>query len=152
MIVYSAGLRVSEVVNLRSSDIQADRGMIRVRLGKGRKDRMTLLSKRVFREIREFYPSFAGDFWLFPGMDGKSHLSVRSAEKIFQNSLRKSGIATTASIQSLRHAFATHLLENGADLRAIQQLLGHASVHTTQLYTHVSKQRLADIMSPLDRI
>ncbi len=152
MLVYSAGLRVSEAVCLRSGDVQPDRGVIVIRQGKGRKDRIALLSRRVAEEIRATYPSLQGDFWIFPGQNREKHLSIRSAEKVFQNAVRNAHIGAKVSIHSLRHAFATHLLEHGTDLRAIQKLLGHASLRTTQIYTHVSKHRLASIESPLDRI
>ncbi len=152
MAAYSAGLRVSEVVSLKISDIDFERNLITIRAGKGRKDRVTLLSN-AFRKSLDEYEKFEKiSEWLFSGHSAGTHLSVRTAEKVFENALKKSGIKKHATIHTLRHSFATHLLESGIDIRYIQKLLGHANVKTTEIYTHVSAKHLISIKSPLDKI
>ncbi|WP_342775473.1 tyrosine-type recombinase/integrase [Leptospira ilyithenensis] len=167
-LAYSAGLRVSEAVHLKISDIDFDRKMIRIEQAKGKKDRYTLLADSLCEELREYLlyrkkvlqfgpvstaqrsPAIKNE-WLFPG-HGFTQLSIRSAEKIFETSKQKLGITKKVSFHSLRHAFATHLLEQGTDLRMIQTLLGHMSVRTTQIYAKVSRTQLTKIRSPFDRI
>ena len=153
-VAYSAGLRVSEAVALRWSDLDRQRTMIFIRQAKGQKDRYSLLSRLAIDYLDAYAsqskqrPSSAG--WIFPGQDPGRHLSARSAEKIFENAARIAGIRKKVSFHSLRHAFATHLLESGVDIRYIQKLLGHRSTRTTQIYTHVSRTKLFEIPSPLD--
>ncbi|MDR2048511.1 MAG: tyrosine-type recombinase/integrase [Treponema sp.] len=148
MITYSSGLRVSEVVSLRKNDIDFSRRTILVRRSKGRKDRYTLLSERAAGLIREYCRVFGIDEWLFPSYNG--HISIRAAQHIFDKALRNAHIEKDVSIHSLRHTFATHLLENGTDIRYIQGLLGHASLSTTERYAHVARRALLRIRSPLD--
>ena len=150
-IIYSAGLRVSEGVRLKPGDIDLDRGMVRIRMGKGRKDRYSLLSRTAREFLVRYRLSEHSEDWIFPGQNPGNHLSIRSAESIFQNALQRTGIMKAVSIHGLRHSFATHLLEQGVDLRSIQNLLGHASSKTTEIYTHISVRRLENIVSPLDR-
>ncbi|ULQ61063.1 site-specific integrase [Brucepastera parasyntrophica] len=150
MLAYSSGLRVSEIVSLRPDDIDTDRMTVFVRSGKGRKDRYTILSERAARFMRDYCRIYGPGRWLFPGQNPAGHLSIRSAQKIFENALRKSNIQKQASIHALRHSFATHLLESGTDVRYIQELLGHMSIKTTQRYTHVAKKSSLKIKSPLD--
>jgi site-specific recombinase XerD len=150
MLLYSAGLRVSEVVRLRADDIDPDRRMIRVRGAKGRKDRYTLLSDRAFAVIRDYQREYGPTPWLFPGARPNRPLSTRSAQKIVETARERAGLTGRASAHTLRHSFATHLLEQGTDIRYIQELLGHASPKTTQIYTHVSRRDIARIRSPLD--
>ena len=149
-LVYSAGLRVSEVVRLQRPDIDLDRGQLRVSGGKGRKDRYSLLSSRAAELLRLYIEEEKPERWLFPGQTRGRHLSIRSAQKIFEQARDRAGIAKQVSIHSLRHAFATHLLENGIDIRYIQTLLGHESSRTTEIYTHVSNIKLRQIPNPLD--
>ncbi len=151
-VIYSAGLRVSEVCNLKSEDIDGDRMMIRVKSGKGRKDRYTLLSKVALELLREYYMMYKPKEWLFEGQDKSSNISVRSVQRMFKNACEKAHINKNVGVHSLRHSFATHLLEAGTDLRYIQELLGHASPKTTQVYTHVSKTAIQAIVNPLDRL
>ena len=150
MLIYSAGLRVSEAVFLKVTDLDFDRGMIHIRQSKGRKDRYVMLSD----SVKGFYETYRQKHliksWLFPGADPDEHLSIRSAQAIFSASVEKAGIKKRVSIHSLRHSFATHLLENGTDLRYIQELLGHKSSRTTEIYTHVTRFDLKRIKSPLD--
>ncbi len=150
-ITYSGGLRVGEVVRLRRGDIDSQRGVIHIRKSKGDKDRITLLSNTAF-SILSHYLATRNDTvpWIFPGQPSHRHISVRSAEAIFERALQKARIDKKTSIHSLRHAFATHLLEQGTDLRIIQELLGHQSSSTTEIYTHVSRLNFAHIKDPLD--
>lgn len=152
MLTYSAGLRVSEVVSLKVMDIDSKRMLIHVRQGKGRKDRYTILSNNALGVLRIYAREYRPSEWLFPGELIGRHLTERSAQKVFECSCKKAGIKKDVSIHSLRHAFATHLLEGGTDLRYIQELLGHKNSKTTEIYTHVSQKGLGRIRSPLDNI
>lgn len=151
-LVYSAGLRVSEVVNLKINDIDSDRMLIHVIQGKGRKDRYTMLSQFALEILREYAKNERLKEWLFRGGKDGTHITERSVQKVFGNASKKANINKKVSVHTLRHSFATHLLEGGTDLRYIQELLGHKSSKTTELYTHVSKSNLSKIESPLDRI
>lgn len=151
MILYSAGLRVGEVVRLRVDDLDPVRRTIRVRAGKGRKDRYTLLSDRAFAAVRAYIAEYGPVSWLFPGERPSRHLTTRSAQHIVEKARQAAGIDRKVTAHTLRHSFATHLLEAGTDLRYIQELLGHESAKTTQIYTHVSRRDLARIRSPLDQ-
>lgn len=150
-LIYSAGLRLSEAVNLQISDIDSNRRLITIRSGKGLKDRVTVLSDSVLSLMREYYRRYKPKRYLFEGVDGGKY-SPRSVQKIFAAACQKAGINKRATVHTLRHSFATHLLEHGTDLRYIQELLGHNSSKTTEIYTHVSKQSLGKIISPLDRL
>ena len=152
ILIYSAGLRVGEVVRLKTDDINYDRKLIHVRQSKGMKDRVTLLSDIASDALNTYLKAQLTDLWLFPGGQGKSHLSERAVQKVFERARLKAGISKEATVHSLRHSFATHLLEGGTDLRYIQELLGHSSSKTTEIYTHVSKRNLSRIKSPLDII
>lgn len=153
-LAYSSGLRVSEVVRLQKRDFDVSRKMIHIRQAKGGKDRYSLLSDSVIDLMQQYLQSYVAVDYLFPGGSGDhgTHLTERSAQYIFERAKRKAGIEKKASIHTLRHSFATHLLENGTDLRHIQELLGHASLKTTEIYTHVSIKDLKRIQSPLDRL
>lgn len=151
MTSYSAGLRVSELVKLKVGDIDGERMMIHIRCGKGKKDRMVSLSATLQKVLRTYYKQYKPKEYLFEGEDGGPY-STRSAQEVLKMAKRLSGISKSGSIHSLRHAFATHLLESGIDLRYIQDLLGHASVTTTMLYTHVAKRDTKVIQSPLDKL
>jgi integrase/recombinase XerD len=152
MLAYSAGLRVSEIVRLKVEDIDSGRKLIRIQMGKGKKDRYTILSDVVLEALREFWKAYRPKVWLFEGKPAGKRYSERSAQKVFEQAAKKAGIRKSVSIHSLRHSFATHLLEQGTDIRFIQELLGHRSVKTTEIYTHVSRQRLAALRSPIDAI
>jgi site-specific recombinase XerD len=152
MLAYSSGLRVSEVVALKKSSVDVSRKLIFVRSGKGRKDRYTLLSERAARFLKDYCALYDIDDWLFPGLPSDRHLSIRSAQNIFNKALENARIEKQLSIHSLRHSFATHLLENGTDIKYIQELLGHASVRTTERYTHVARHHVLRIQSPLDNL
>lgn len=150
MLAYSAGLRVSEVVKLKVQDIDAKRNMIHIKAAKGQKDRYTVLSEVALRVLREYWKVYQPKNWLFPGPRQNSHLTTRTVEKILEDASQKAGIAKNVTVHTLRHSFATHLLEGGIDLWYIQELLGHKSSKTTEIYTHVSQRDIGRIKSPLD--
>jgi integrase/recombinase XerD len=152
LLTYASGLRVSEVVTLRMGDFDSERGLIHIRGAKGKKDRYTLLPESMLRVLHRYcrqYGLGAGG-WLFPGSEPSHHLSVRSIQNVFARAVTSAKITKPVSMHSLRHSFATHLLEHGTDLRYIQALLGHQSLKTTEIYTHVSKRELSRIRSPID--
>jgi integrase/recombinase XerD len=152
MLLYSAGLRVSELVRLRPADLDVDRGMLRVRGGKGGKDRSTLLSPRAVAAIRRYRAAYPTDRWLLPGARPDRHLTARSVQRVVARAARAAGIEKNVTPHTLRHSFATHLLEGGTNLRIIQELLGHNSPRTTQIYTHVARSTLEAVRSPLDNL
>jgi site-specific recombinase XerD len=151
-LVYSAGLRVGEVVSLKVCDIDSDRMLIHVKQGKGKKDRYTILSPIALEELRVYARKYRPEEWLFEGGNGKGHLTERSVQKTFDKACQAAGIKKDVSVHTLRHSFATHLLEGGTDLRYIQELLGHSSSKTTEIYTHVTEKSITKIQSPLDRL
>jgi integrase/recombinase XerD len=151
-LTYSSGLRVGEVVRLRLQDLDSERKTLRIRQGKGRKDRLTLLSDHAFDIVHHYNQQEKPNPWLFHGQTAGSHLTERSVQKLFERALAASGVKKRVSIHSLRHSFATHLLEGGIDIRYIQELLGHQSSRTTERYTHVSIKDVRRIKSPLDQI
>lgn len=150
-LIYSAGLRISEAVKMKIADIDSKRNIIHVKGAKGKKDRTTLLSQKLLQMLREYYKIYKPKDYLFEGERGKRY-SISSIQKVFKKALEDSGIRKTATVHTLRHSFATHLLENGTDLRYIQQLLGHNSSKTTEIYTHITKKGLDKIKSPLDNL
>lgn len=147
-VAYAAGLRVSEVVRLRVRDIDFDALTIMVRQGKGKKDRLTVFSASLSSDLRKLAAGKSGNDYLFESGRG-GRLTETSAQKIFYQSVRRVGIKKLATFHSLRHSFATHLLENGVDVRYVQELLGHSNIRTTQLYTHVTNPIIKNIRSPL---
>lgn len=150
MLLYSAGLRVGEVVRLRLHDLDRDRGLVRVRQGKGRKDRYSLLARRALEAVDVYVAAFPTETWLFPGARPDRHLSTRSVQRVVRRAARAAGLPKGVTAHTLRHSFATHLLERGTHLRLIQELLGHSSARTTQIYTHVASTELEAVRSPLD--
>ena len=152
MTAYSAGLRLSEIANLKVNHINSARMQIRVDQGKGRKDRDTLLSKRLLEELRIYYKAYRPDSWLFYSSKRHTAIGTSSIQRIYRSAKKKAGVTKGRGIHTLRHCFATHLLESGCDLRRIQLLMGHRSLATTMVYLHVSKTGLANVTSPLDRL
>ena len=150
-LLYSAGLRRSELVNLKITDIESDRMLIFVRDAKGGKDRYTLLSKELLQNLRLYYTEYKPKTFLIEGLNGGKY-SVESIGKIVKRASKKAHILKKVSSHTLRHSFATHLLENGVDLRYIQTLLGHNSSKTTEIYTHVAINKYEGIKSPLDSL
>jgi site-specific recombinase XerD len=148
---YSAGLRVSEIVNLKISDIYSGSMQIRIEQGKGKKDRMVMLSEKVLVLLRAYYTKYKPVYWLFEGPKGEQY-SVRSVQQILKRAKSLAGIVHKGSVHTLRHSFATHLLEGGTDLRLIQELLGHTSIKTTVIYTHITDTSKAKVKSPLDKL
>lgn len=152
MIIYSGGLRVGEAVNLKFEDVDFDRRMLKIRAGKGRKDRYTIISNAALDALKIYMKPFSPADWIFPGTQPKTHITTRTAEKVFETALKNAAVKKSAGIHALRHSFATHLLESGVDIRYIQQLLGHVNLKTTEIYTHVSTKHIEKIVSPLDSI
>ena len=150
MTAYGGGLRVSELVRLQPRDIHSARMLIRVNQGKGRKDRYTLLSERLLEELRTYWRAYRPQLWLFPGRDSRRPLPANTAKKAFTAAKQRAGIQHGHGIHSLRHSFATHLMEAGVPLPVIQRLMGHGSLNTTAKYLHVTSQHLAGVRSPLD--
>lgn len=147
--IYSAGLRMSEVLQLKLHDIDSANGRIWIRSGKGGKDRMTLLSPLLLTLLREYFKAYRPKSFLFEGQSGDAY-SATSVRKVLTRAKKRAGITKPIVAHTLRHSFATHLLENGTNLRYIQTLLGHTSAKTTEIYTHVSTKKLDEVISPLD--
>jgi integrase/recombinase XerD len=150
MTIYSAGLRISEAINLKIKDIDSDRMQIRIEQGKGRMDRYTILSEKAVMILRDYFKEYRPTIWLFEGITKGEQYSTRSIQTVFHTAVKKAGITKDVSVHTLRHSFATHLLENGTDLRYIQNLLGHANSKTTEVYTHITTKGFDQIKSPLD--
>ena len=150
MTIYSAGLRIGEVTRLKVSDIESGRMMIRVNEGKGLKDRYTLLGERNLEMLRRYWKAYRPLEWLFPGRNASDPVSISAIQRVFKTSLEKAGIKKKASVHTLRHCFATHLLESGTDLYYIQRLLGHKSAGTTSVYLHITGKDIGKIKSPID--
>jgi integrase/recombinase XerD len=150
--IYATGLRLSEALALKVSDIDSERMVITVRQGKGRKDRTVMLSPQLLEVLRSYARQVQPRDWLFPGKRSGEPLHATTVQRVCVQARTAAGLAKQASAHTLRHSFATHLLEAGTDLRLIQTLLGHNSIKTTAIYTHVSTQRLHNTPSPFDRL
>ncbi len=152
MLAYSSGLRVSEVVRLRLEDFDGQRGLIHIHGGKGKRDRFTVLAESMKGPLQAYWQQagLGTNGWLFPGAEVGHHLSERSIQAVIQQAAVRAGIRKHVGMHTLRHTFATHLLDHGTDLRYIQELLGHQSVKTTEIYTHVTTRDIGRIQSPLD--
>jgi len=148
-LIYSAGLRRQELLNLRLEDIDSKRMIIRIKSGKGFKDRQSILSQLVLNDLRLYFLKWKPKEFLFEGPNGGKY-SASSVIKIVKRAAKKAGITQSVTPHVLRHSFATHLLENGTDLRYIQTLLGHSSTKTTEIYTHVATNNIKDIVSPIE--
>ncbi len=150
-LAYACGLRVSEIVNMKIKDIDSKRMVITVRQGKGKKDRQVMLSDKLLILLREYFKEYKPKLYLFEGQFSEQY-TARSIEEVIKKAKAKAGVTKKGSIHALRHSFATHLLEGGTDLISIKELLGHNSITTTSIYTHVSKKQLNKIQSPLDKL
>lgn len=148
-LIYACGLRRSELLNIQLGDIDRERKLLIVRNGKGRKDRVVPISVRIIRMIDDYIGLIKPQWWLFEGREGGRY-NEQSLQSVLKQALGKAKIGRPATLHWLRHSFATHLLESGVDLRYIQELLGHKSSRTTEIYTHVSNQSLQKIKSPFD--
>jgi len=151
MTLYSGGLGRSELINLKITDIDSKRMLIRITQSKGNKDRHTLLSEKLLKLLRDYYKFYKPAFWLYEGQGGGQY-SATSIANIFRKAFRKAKIRKHATPHTLRHSFATHLLEQGINLRYIQEILGYSSISTTEIYTHVSSKQLTKIQNPLDNL
>lgn len=151
LTIYSSGLRISEVINLKIADIDSSRKVIIIRQSKGKKDRNSLLSEKLLIVLREYFKLYKPKMWLFEGQTGEQY-SDSSIQSIFRDACYKAKIQKKATVHTLRHSFATHLLERGTDLRYIQELLGHSSSKTTEIYTHITHKGMEQVKSPLDNL
>ncbi len=150
-LLYSSGLRIGEALNLKETDIDSGRMLLFVRGAKGKKDRYTLLSHTILLDLRRYYAAYTPSTFLFEGQNGGPY-SASSARQVLRRAVAQTSIIKHVRLHTLRHSFATHLLENGTDLRYIQQLLGHQSPKTTMIYTHVSTRSLSNITNPFDEL
>ena len=151
-LIYSCGLRRSELLNLKLTDIDSKRGLVIIRQAKGKKDRIAPLSVKVLELLRNYYMAYKPTFWLFEGQNKQSRYDERSLASVLKQALAKCKLTKPVSLHWLRHSYATHLLENGTDLRYIQEILGHSSSRTTEIYTHVSNKNIQNISSPFDNL
>lgn len=147
--IYSCGLRISEVVNLKLKDIDSSAMMVKIVSAKGKNDRLVMLSEKLLFVLREYYAKCKPKEYLFEGQNGEKY-SPRSIQQIFNNAVKKVGIKKKVTVHTLRHSFASHLLDNGTDIRFIQELLGHKHLSTTQIYTHINPVSVKKIKSPFD--
>jgi site-specific recombinase XerD len=150
LIGYGAGLRVSEIVSLKWSDILFAEHKIHLKNAKGKKDRMVMLPYSIVHSLQVYKEMYNGKQYVFEGQFAGEPYSTTSVQSVMRQAIKKSGLDKKATVHSLRHSFATHLLENGTDIRYIQQFLGHSSIKTTQIYTHLTKSAVDKIKSPLD--
>jgi len=152
LAIYSCGLRLSEGTSLQIQDIDSKRMVVMVRGGKGGKDRYVPLAQRTLEHLRAYWKIERSATWLFPSRKGDGPLSHGSLQKTFKAALKESGVKKKVSIHTLRHSYATHLLENGVDIRVIQEILGHASTSTTVIYTHITKKSVEALANTVNRI
>jgi len=151
MTTYSAGLRANEAIKLKPKHIDSERMLIKVENGKGGKDRYTLLSEKLLYELRQYYKEYQPKEYLFPSdFKGRTFLSYETLRSTYEDARKKAGVNKGSGLHTLRHSFATHLLEAGCDLRKIQLVLGHKNLTTTMIYLHVSRKTLSKVKSPLD--
>ena len=151
MITYSSGLRASETARLKLTDIDSKRMTVKVNDGKGGKDRYSILSKTTLEHLRQYWKKYRPTEWLFEGQKKDEHITVHSIQLMFYAARKRAGITKPASVHTLRHSFATHLIEAGTSLHHVQLLLGHRSPTTTTVYLHVSRLNLSQVISPLDQ-
>ena len=150
ILTYSAGLRISEVINLKLTDINSDRMQINIRQGKGHKDRSIMLSEAVLLQLRTYWKTYRPMIYLFEGYRNGTPYSTRSAQDLFKRSVTLAKIKRHVTFHTLRHSFATHLVESGVDVVVIQRLLGHSNLHTTSVYLHLQNYDINNIRSPFD--
>jgi site-specific recombinase XerD len=151
MITYSSGLRVSETARLKLTDIDSKRMTVRISQGKGGKDRYSILSRTTLEHLRLYWKKYRPQEWLFEGQKQDEHISLSTIQSIFRAAKKRARITKPVSVHTLRHSFATHLIEAGTSLHHVQLLLGHRSPTTTTVYLHVSRLNLSQVTSPLDR-
>lgn len=151
-LIYSCGLRCGELIALKPENIDSKRNLINIKLAKGKKDRIVPLSSKILTMLREYYQKYKPEIWLFEGQTAGIQYDERSLQQVLKQALKKTGIKKPVTLHWLRHSYATHLLESGTDLRYIQELLGHKSSKTTEIYTHVSTKSIQNITSPFDNL
>lgn len=151
-LIYSCGLRCGELLSLRPEHIDSKRMLVLIKQGKGRKDRIVPLSEKILHQLREYYKCFRPKNYLFEGQDAGEKYDARSLQNVLKQNVARAGIRKAVTLHWLRHSYATHLLEAGTDLRYIQELLGHSSSKTTEIYTHVSTHNIQKIKSPFDTL
>ena len=149
-LIYACGLRRGELLRLKPQDILSDRNLLHIKQSKGKKDRVVPLSPKLLEMLREYYKSYRPKVWLFEGQKQGTPYSEKSLESILKQAITKANINKPVTLHWLRHSYATHLLESGTDLRYIQELLGHNSSRTTEIYTHVGSKNIQQIKSPFD--
>ena len=149
-VIYACGLRRSELLKIRPNDVNSSRMLLIIRNSKGNKDRVVPISDKIIELLRTYYKKYKPQVWLFEGMNEGEQYTASSLQKVLKIAVSKSGIRKPVTLHWLRHSYATHLLEAGVDLRYIQELLGHKSSRTTEVYTHVSTKNLQNIKSPFD--
>lgn len=149
-LIYACGLRRSELLKLKPKDVDSKRGVLLIKQAKGKKDRIAPISIKIIELLRNYYKTYKPKIWLFEGQQKGEQYSDKSLENVLKQALQKANIKKPVSLHWLRHSYATHLLESGTDLRYIQELLGHNSSRTTEIYTHVSTKNLQNIKSPFD--
>jgi len=150
-LCYGMGLRLSEIINLKITDIDSNNMQVFIEKSKGKKDRYVNLPQSILKQLRIYYKTYSPKKFLFEGQGGEQY-AKRSLQNVFKNALQKAGINKKIGIHSLRHSYATHLLEQGTDIRFIQELLGHKDIKTTLIYTDVSNKSIRNIQSPLDNL
>ncbi|CAM4429769.1 site-specific integrase [Paenibacillus alkaliterrae] len=148
--IYSAGLRVSEAAHLKVSDIHSENMRILIRQAKGNKDRYSILSENNLLLLRQYWRTYRPTDWLFPGIPDQKPIAIRTIQEVFKKSLHAAGISKDVSVHTLRHCFATHLLNHGASILQIKELLGHADIQTTSMYLHLTHAQVLGLKSPLD--
>lgn len=149
-LIYACGLRRSELLNLKFNDINSDRNLLFIAQSKGNKDRIVPIGEGLIESLRDYYRDYRPEKWLFEGQKKGTRYSEKSLESVLKKAISIAGIDKPVTLHWLRHSYATHLLENGTDLRYIQELLGHKSSRTTEVYTHVSQRNIQQIRSPFD--
>lgn len=149
LLIYSAGLRIGECIRMRKVDLDFDRNTVFIKAGKGKKDRISVLSKRIKQQLLRYLEVYKPNYWLFEGQS-EGPYSATSIQKVFRRAVDRADVNPFSTVHTLRHSFATHLLERGVDLRSIQELLGHSSSETTQIYTHITSKMQDKFVSPLD--
>lgn len=151
-LIYSCGLRCGELLKLKPGDIDSKRGLILVKQAKGRKDRIVPLSNKILEMLRQYWMVHEPKNYLFEGQKSGEMYDVRSLQQVLKQAVNKAGIKKPVTLHWLRHSYATHLLENGTDLRYIQEILGHSRSTTTEIYTHVSTKGIQNVVSPFDNL
>ncbi len=149
-LIYACGLRRSELIHLKPNDVDSKRKLLIIRQSKGKKDRIAPISDKIIELLRSYYISYKPKIWLFEGQKPETQYSEQSLQSVLKQAVKKCNYKKPITLHWLRHSYATHLLESGTDLRFIQELLGHNSSKTTEIYTHVSTKNLQNIKSPFD--